>query len=99
MTAKELLTRKVAAGLTDLQMLVMLVLVERKMTTLTDLANELRRAVPSVSMAVRVLEESGYIVKDADGKPFSLVFLYLSDEGRGKIAWLMGKETQPKIPA
>lgn len=91
MTAEELLIRKVKEGLTDLQALVLLVLARREVATLTDLATDLRRAVPSVSMAARVLEESGYIVKDSNGQPFSLVFIYLSDAGKGKVAWLLGK--------
>jgi DNA-binding MarR family transcriptional regulator len=92
MTARTLLERKVDAGLTDLQTLLLLALAERSMTTLTDLAADLRRAVPSVSMAAQVLEESGYVVKDSDGTRFSFVFFYLSDEGKRKLAWLLKKD-------
>jgi len=95
MTAEELLTRKVKEGLTDLQTLVMLVLARREMATMTDLAVDLKRAVPSVSMAARVLEESGLIVKDSSGQPFSLVFIYLSDDGKRMLAWLLGKGEKP----
>jgi DNA-binding MarR family transcriptional regulator len=92
MTARTLLERKHKAGLTDLQTLLLLALAERSMTTLTDLAADLRRAVPSVSMAAQVLEESGYVVKDSDGTRFSFVFFYLSDEGKRKLAWLLKKD-------
>lgn len=91
MTAKELLERKVKAGLTDLQALVLLALAEREMVTLTDLAACMGRAVPSVSMAAAVLGEAGYVVKDSDSKPFSFVYFYLSNEGKRKVAWLLGK--------
>lgn len=91
MTARELLTRKMAAGLTDLQTLLLLVLAARELMTLSDLAHEVRRPIPSVSMAVRVLVEDGYVIKDTDRQPFALVFLYLSDAGKCKLAWLLGR--------
>lgn len=91
MTAREMLERKVKAGLTDLQMLVLLSLAEKEMATLTDLAGMMGRAVPSVSMAAQVLQDSGYVVKDSGGKPFSFVYFYLSDAGKRQIAWLLGK--------
>lgn len=91
MTARQFVERKVKAGVTDLQALVLLCLAERSMITLTDLASDLGRAVPSVSMAASVLEESGFIVKDGSGKAFSFVFFYLSDAGKRQVAWLLGK--------
>ncbi len=91
MTAGQLLQRKWKAGLSDLQALVMLALAEKEMASLTDLAEHLGRAVPSVSMAAQVLEDSGFVVKDKDGRPFTPVYFYLSDEGKKLLGWLLGK--------
>lgn len=91
MTAREMLERKVKAGLTDLQMLVLLSLAEKDLATLTDLAGMMGRAVPSVSMAAQVLVDCGFLVKDSEKRPFSLVYFYLSDAGKRLVAWLLGK--------
>lgn len=91
MTAADLIKRKWKAGLTDLQLLLLLELARAEMLRLTDLADTLGRPVPTVSMAATAMMERGHVCKDAGGKAHGAVFLYLTPEGKGMVGRLLGK--------
>jgi len=90
-TAEAVVRRKLRAGISDLQFLVLVALAKREMLTLSDLAEELGVGASTAWHAAGKLVELGEVEKDSLNKPFQVAFFFLSDAGKRRLAWLLGK--------
>ncbi len=90
-SGEALLRRKFLEGLADLQVLCLFALAKHELLTLSDLAEVLGVGASAAWHAAERMIDSGYIKKDTLNKPFSVAYFSLSDDGKRKVAWLLGK--------
>lgn len=92
MTLEEAIQRKFTAGFSDLQVLTLFSLAKHELLTLSDLAESLRVGPSAAWHAAVRLTEHGLVYKDSINKGFRTTFYFLTEDGKGKVAWLMGKD-------
>lgn len=90
-SGEALVKRKFTAGLSDLQVLCLFALAKQDLLTLSDLAETLGVGASAAWHAAEKMIAAGYIVKETLNKPFSVAYFYLHDDGKRKVAWLLGK--------
>lgn len=91
MSAESLMTRKRFAGFSDLQVLTLFSLARLNLLTLSDLAEELAVGASTAWHAAEAMIDQGLVGKDTLNRPFSVAFFFLTDEGKRKLAWLLGR--------
>jgi DNA-binding MarR family transcriptional regulator len=90
-SSEALVRRKFSAGMSDLQLLTLFSLAKLHLLTLTDLAQELGVGASTAWHATERLAEWGLVHKDTLKRPFEVAYFVLTDEGKRKVAWLLGR--------
>ncbi|MES2920085.1 MAG: helix-turn-helix domain-containing protein [Verrucomicrobiota bacterium] len=90
-SADALVRRKFSSGYSDLQVMALFALAKHHLFTLSDLAEELGVGASTAWHAAERLCEWELVRKDTLNKPYQVAYFILTDEGKLKVAWLLGK--------